>query len=71
MGVAFAVQFALFAPSVMSGLFHLVYKMRGIFVPSLHQWNDGKTNSHKGEAERGRGCQKVLSLATTVAYVDN
>ena len=75
MGMAFAVQFASFAPSAMSitkaflpGIESDAWYICTFFVP-VKWWENQQ--SHEEEAEKGRGCQKVLSLATTVAYVDN
>ena len=74
MGVASAVQFASFAPSVMSitkAFLPGIENARHIctfFVP-VKWWENQQ--SHVEEAERGRGCQKIPSLVTTVAYVDN
>ena len=74
MGVAFAVQFASIASSVMSitkaflpGIENAWYICT--FFATVKWWENQQ--SHEEEAERGRGCQKILSLATTVAYVDN
>ena len=63
MGVALAVQFASFASSVMSikKAFSSGIENAWYIVPSLHQWNDGKTNRVTKKRRREE----------EAAYVDN